>query len=253
MMRDEMHIEHDAWAYGLPKIRSAGKIELGSLYGLLPFSGVRNPISVSNTSQKVMLPYKTMANSWVPKVGAAESAAEAAVAEEALVSPQIYDVEFQPVEFGYEFPAGRRRSHTIDLRLTFKSGLKRFVFVRNRRSLEKAETQDEIEAIKLAVPRKEAHQFAVIDADAYTRPRRDNLRRMHRAVCFEPDPLADEIVSQAVERLPNLWRMSDIGKLVEISNARIFDSCLRLIANGVLAANMDAVICHHSRIWRAVQ
>lgn len=250
-MLDENTIDHDTWAYDLPKIRSAGKIKLGPIHGLLPFSGVRNPISVSNTSQKIMLPYKTLANNWLPKIGAAESAAEAAVAEEALVSPDIYDVEFQPVEFKYEFPVCRKRKHTIDLRLTFRSGRRRFVFVRNRSSLEKPSTQDEIAAIKRAVPKSEAHQFVVIDADAYNRPRRGNLRRMHRAVCFEPDDLADEIVMSAVDALPSLWRISDISASVKISRPRVFDSCLRLLARGFLSANLDTVICQHSRIARA--
>ncbi|GFE67324.1 hypothetical protein [Litoreibacter roseus] len=250
-MIDENTIDHDTWAYGLPKTRSAGKIELGPIHGVLPFTGVRNPISVSSTSQKVMLPYKTEANNWMPRVGAAESAAEAAVAEEALISPDIYDVEFQPVEFAYQYPAGRKRKHTIDLRLTFRNGLRRFVFVRNRTSLRKPETQEEIEAIWLATPPSEAHEFAVVEADTYSRPRRENLRRMHRAVCFEPDPIADHIVTDALWGISALWRMSDISKVVDLSRARIFDACLRLLANGQLGANLDNVICHHSRVWKA--
>jgi hypothetical protein len=252
-MFDDVEIDHDTWAYGLPKLRSAGKINLGSVPFILPFDGVRNPISVSSVSQKVMLPYRTLANGNRPKVGAAESAAEAAVAEEALVSPEIFDVEFQPEEFDYEFPAGCRRTHTIDLRFTFKSGLKRFVFVRNRDSLIKPSTLDEIEAIKFAVPAQSAHQFIVVDADEYSRPRRDNLRRMHHVVCFDPDPIADQFVGEAIDRLSTLWRISDLSKVVAISRPRIFDSCLRLLAKGLLQADLNAVICQHSRIWRAAR
>lgn len=249
-MSDDQVIDHDTWAYGLPKTRSAGKITLGPIHGMLPFTGVRNPISVSSTSQKVTLPYKTAANNWVPKVGAAESAAEAAVAEEALISPEIYDVEFQPVEFEYQYPVGRKRSHTIDLRLTFRNGLRRFVFVRNRSSLKKPETQEEIEAILQAIPPSEAHELAIVEADAYPRPRRENLRRMHRAVHFEPDPIADQIVTNAFHNLPALWRMSDISNSVDLSNARAFDACLRLLANEKMGANLNNVICHHSRVWK---
>ncbi len=142
-MNDPLDIEHDEWAYHLPKLRAASKVEVGGIHGVLPFSGVRNPITASSVSQKVMLTYRTAANDWMPRVGAAESLAEAAVAEEALVSPSIHDVEFQPVKFDYEYPSGSRRSHTIDLRLTFWSGLKRFVFVRNRSSLLKPWVQEE--------------------------------------------------------------------------------------------------------------
>jgi len=249
-MNDPMQIDHDEWAYPLPKLRSAGKITLGDIHGVLPFLGVRNPITASKTSQKVMLTYKTAANHWQPRVGAAESLAEAAVAEEALTSPDIYDVEFQPVEFGYEYPPGSRRSHTIDLRFTFNSGLKRFVFVRNRSSLSKPWVIEEIEAIEAAAPPKEAHEFITVDADAYSRARRDNLRRMHRLTSFQTDPTSDEIVFDAASSLKTLWRMSDLQGFIDLAPARIFQSCLRLIAQEKLGADLDAVICHHSRIWR---
>lgn len=249
-MNDPMEIEHDEWAYPLPKLRSAGKITVGEIHGVLPFSGVRNPITASKTSQKVMMTYKTGANQWKPRVGAAESLAEAAVAEDPLTSPDVYDVEFQPVEFGYEFPAGSRRSHTIDLRITFNSGLKRFVFVRNRSSLSKPWVMEEIDAIHAAIPPQEAHEFIVVDADEYTRARRDNLRRMHKLTSFQTDPEADEIVFAAVCSLKTLWRMSDLRWVIDLVPARIFQSCLRLIARNKLGADLDAVICHNSRIWR---
>lgn len=249
-MTDPMEIEHDEWAYPMPKLRSAGKITVGNIHGVLPFSGVRNPITASKTSQKVMMTYKTAANQWQPRVGAAESLAEAAVAEDALTSPGVFDVEFQPVQFGYEFPPGSRRSHTIDLRVTFNSGLKRFIFVRNRSSLSKPWVIDEINAIHAAIPPNEAHEFIIVDADEYSRARRDNLRRMHRLTSFQTDPEADKIVFNAVCSMKTLWRMSDLRCAIDLAPARIFQSCLRLIAQNKLCADLDAVICQHSRIWR---
>ncbi|MFV0490838.1 MAG: hypothetical protein ACK5M4_03375 [Pseudorhodobacter sp.] len=245
-----MEIDHDTWNYGQPKRRSAGKISPPEIHGVLPFSGVRNPITVSSTSHKVSLTYRTEANGWQPRIGLADSGAEASAAEKALITPGIYDVEFQPVRFPYRHPSDRTAWHTIDLRITFRSGRRRFIFVRNRQSLEKPWTQAEIDAIAQAVPHQEAHEFAVVDADAWSRPHRDNLRRMHRLVAFEPDPVADEIVEIAIHDLKTLWRMSDLIPHVDLQPKRIFRSCLRLIAAQKLGANLDAVISHHSRIWR---
>ncbi|WP_339108571.1 hypothetical protein [Thioclava sp. GXIMD4216] len=244
-------IDHDTWNYGKPKLRSAGKITLPEIHGVLPFSGVRNPITVSSTSHKTTFTYKTKANGWQPRVGLAESGAELAVAERSLITPGVYDVEFQPVRFPYRHPTGRTAWHTIDQRITFDSGLRRFVFVRNRASLLKPWVQDEIDAIADAVPESEAHEFAVVEAEAFSRPYRENLRRMHRYVAFEPDPAADAMVDDTIEHLRTLWRMADLIPHLDIPPYRIFRSCLRLIAAKKLQANLNAVICFHSCIWRS--
>ncbi|MGB1264732.1 MAG: hypothetical protein ACPG6L_03305 [Nereida ignava] len=249
-MKHPIEIDYDTWAYGLPKLRNPAKIKLNHIHGVLPFSGVRNPITASGVSHKVSLTYKTEANGWKRKVGLVESAAELAVAEEALISPQYYDVEFQPVMFPYICPKGQRRSHTIDLRLTYKSGRRVFVFVRNASSLSKPSVKEEIEAIKAAAPANEAHNFIIVDGDSYSRPRRENLRRMHRLVAFEQDPASDEEVFTVAHNLKTLWRMSDLHTHTDLTPNRIFQSCLRLIATKQLAANMDAIICEHSKIWR---
>ncbi len=245
-----MEIDHDTWNYGRPKLRSAGKITLPDIHGVLPFSGVRNPITASNTSFKVSLTYRTEANGWQPRVGLVESGAELAVAEDVLTKPGIHDVEFQPVRFPYRHPSGRTAWHTIDMRITFRSGLRRFVFVRNRSSLQKPWVLDEIAAIAEAVPEQEAHDFVLVEGDTYSRPHRENLRRMHRLVAFEPDPVSDRLVEAAILELKTLWRMSDLARHIDLKPARIFGSCLRLIAAKKLGANMDAVIDQHSRIWR---
>lgn len=249
-MHNQYAMDHDEWAYGQPKLKSAGKIELHSIPGVLPFTGVRNPLTTSSISQKVAFKYRTAANNWQPKVGLAESLAELAVAHEALINPDIYDVEFQPLQFPYLRPDSSTHFHTIDLRITFRSGLRCLVFVRNSRSFAKPSIKEEIRAIWRAAPVNEAHKFVVIDADAYSRARRDNLRRMHQAVAFEPDPEADMIVITAATNLATLWRISDLFRTIDLSSGRIFRACLRLIARGVLQADMDAVFCDRSRIWR---
>lgn len=249
-MHSQYIIDHDEWAYGQPKLKSAGKVELGPIPGVLPWTGARNPLTASSISQKVTMKFRTAKNNWQPKVGLAESLAELAVAHEALIDPEIYDVEFQPLTFPYVGPSGGAHWHTIDLRYTYRSGLRCLVFVRNASSLAKPSVAEEIRAIFRAAPVHEAHKFAVVDADAYSRPRRDNLRRMHQVVAFEPDPEADETVTKAAENLRTLWRISDLFRVVDLQPGRVFKACLRLIAQRDLQADMDAVICEHSRIWR---
>ncbi len=74
---------------------------------------------------------------------------------------------------------------------------------------------------------------------------------MHRLIVFEaPDPIADRQVLDAIHNLKTLWRMSDLQRHLGLVPARIFRSCLRLIAKRKLGADLNAVISHHSRIWR---
>lgn len=84
-------------------------------------------------------------------------------------------------------------------------------------------------------PRSEADDFFVVNADDYTRACRDNLRQIHRLVVFQPDPLADELVFETVQSLNTLWLMKDICKAMNLSKARIFQACNRLIARGRLS------------------
>jgi hypothetical protein len=243
-------IEDVELLYGIPKQPRQKAVTLKPIYGLLPSRAVRNPITTSATSQKVVLPYKTAATGHQIEIGLCESLAEAAVGEEAIISTDVYDVEFQPITFPYEYPAGRKRNHTMDLRITYHDGTRRMVFVRNEMSLSKPWTWEEIDAIHEAIPNCEAEEFVVVNADAYSRARRDNLNRMHRLVAFQPDPESDLIVEKVATNLKSLWLMSDLAKHLDLPKWRVWQSCQRLIAAGVLGADMDAVICHHSRIWR---
>ncbi len=243
-------IDLDSWQYGLPKLRAAAKITFGEIDGVLPFKGRRNPTAVSSTSYKAAFQYKTAANKWKPRLGLVESGAELAVAEEILVSPNLWDLEFQPVTIPYTDPNGGRRNHTIDLRQTFMSGRQRLIFIRNRSSLKKPFVQAEIECIRSAARREFGHQLIVVDGDSYTKARRDNLRRMHRLIAFQPDQIADDLVEEAVARLTTLWKMSDLVRAMDLAPSRVFQSCLRLIARKRLGADLNAIISHDSRIWR---
>lgn len=251
MRYDFADLDHDTWQYELPRIRSAGAVSINDIPGTLPYTGVRNPLTTSSVSHKVAFTYRTAANGWQRKVGAAESMAEAAVAMEALVSPMVHDVEFQPVAFPYLHPDGRIGSHTIDLRITYVTGLRRFIFVRNQSSLSKPQIQTEIDAIHAAVPVEEAHEFTVVDGDAYSRPRRENLCRMHHLVHFAPDPESDAVVGQLFARVGEVWHLSHLFGQTSLPKPKAFKSVLRLLARGELEADRDAVICEHSRVWMA--
>ena len=243
----ESVVDHDSWNYSVPKLPRASAISLGDIGNVIPFDGVRNPSGRSSTSHKVFLTYRTLANDWKPKVGIAESAAEAACGLEAVMSPNTWDVAFQPVTVQYRDDDGVDRGYTHDLLITLRDGHRRLVFVRNGRSLENPRTWRQIRAIIAATPKRVADDMVVVNADKYTRQRRDNLMRMHHYV-FHPDPEADEALLEAARSLKSLYYMKDLFPHVPVTQPRAFAACHRLIARGDLRASLDNVLWENSRI-----
>lgn len=240
-------IDHDTWAYSPQKLPKASAIALPEIHSVLPFDGVRNPSGRSAVSHKVHMVYQTAANDWRPKVGIGESAAEIAVAHEALVNSQLYDLHFQPTTVRYKDENGMGRSYTHDLMLTTRDGRRRLVFVRNRESLKKPKTVRTIEAVRAATPKTAANDMIVVDAQDYNRQRRENLYRMHHYV-FRPDPEADEITWTVARRLKRLWLVKDLYPHVPLDRPRIFAACYRLVAQREFHANLDQVLWENSRI-----
>lgn len=243
----ELVKDNDTWLYAPKKLPKMNAIELGEIYGVLPFDGVRNPSSRSNSSHKVFIPYRTAANNRAPKVGIAESAAEAAVAVQYLMSEDVYDLQFQPLEVAFTDTEGRSRHYTHDLLVTFRSGHRRLVFVRNESSLKKPQTTRDIHAIIAATPKDAADDLIVVNANDYTRQRRENLYRMHHWMSYE-DEEADTVVLEAARRLQTLYYMKDLFPCVQIAQPRAFQACYRLIARGLIHANLDHVLWEYSRI-----
>lgn len=245
------HIEvvkdNDTWHYAPIKSPKSTTVKLEDIVGVLPFDGVRNPSASSNTSFKIFIPYRTAANDWQPKVGIAESAAEATVAVQALMHANLYDLRFQPVAVAYTDEDGAKRTYTHDILLTFGSGHKRLVFVRNETSLKTAKTAREIQAIASATPKHLADDMIVVNANDYTRQRRENLFRMYLCV-NKPDAEADEDVWRAAQRLRTLYHMKDLFPHVGVSQPRAFQACYRLVAKGLLRANLDHVLWEHSKV-----
>jgi hypothetical protein len=239
--------DNDTWRYAPQKLPRMSPIELDAIHGVLGFDGVRNPSSRSNTSHKLFMPYRTPANDWVPRVGIAESAAEAAVALQALMSPNTYDLQFQPLSVQFLDENRTSRTYTHDLLLTFRCGHRRLVFVRNEASLEKPRTVREIQAIIAATPKSAADDMIVVNANDYTRQRRENLFRMHSFMA-SPDWEADDLVWEASRRLRTFYQMKDLFPQVAVSQKRAFAACYRLVAQGLFHANLDHVLWEHSRI-----
>lgn len=243
-------IEHDAWNYSPPKLPRASTIDLSDIPGVLPFDGVRNPSGRSSSSQKVFFPYRTLANDWRPKAGIADSAAEAAVGWEAVMSPTTHDVSFQPLRVHFRDEDGHMRSYTHDLLITFRTGYRRLVFVRNEESLKKPRTARQIQAVVGATPKRAADDMIVVNASSYTRQRRENLMRIHHFV-FHPDDEADEVVIETARSLHAFYFMSDLIAHAAVPQPRAFAACYRLVAQGALIANLDHVLWENSRLQLA--
>lgn len=239
--------DNDTWFHGEQKLPRASTIKLAEIHGVLPFDGIRNPSSRSNTSQKVIFPYRVPANDWMPKIGIAESWGEAATGLEAIMSPNIYDVVFQPSKVRFRDEDGAKREYTHDLLITFRNGHRRLVFVRNEASLKKPKTQRQINAIITATPKAIADDMIVVNANDYTRQRRENLLRMHHFV-FHPDEEADEAVCETARRLRSFYYMKDLFPHVPMLQRRAFAACYRLVARGFFRANLDHVLWENSHI-----
>jgi hypothetical protein len=239
-------IDHDTWNYSPPKLPKSSAIKLDQIYGALPFDGVRNPGFRSSSSHTIWFPYKTAANDWQSKVAICESAAEAAVGIETLIAPETEDVMFQPLTVKFQVD-GRRREYTHDLLITLKSGHRRLVFVRNGESLTKPKTWREIEAIRQATPPTAANDMIVVNADDYSRQRRENLFRMHEML-QDVDQEADALVLFVAKNLKTLWKIEDLFPHVALPQRRVFRACYRLIARKKMIANMDNVILETSRV-----
>lgn len=246
-MPSDQVIEHDSWNYSPAKLPRQSKITLGSIHGVLPFDGTRNPGFRSSVAHRVGMTYRTAANNYQPKVGIAESAAEAAVAHELLISSNLHDLRFQPMTVAFTDAFGKRRRYTHDLLATFVDGRRRLFFVRNSDSLKKPQTWRDIDAIHAAIPRDAADDMIIVNARDFSRQRRENLFRLHEAI-QEPDEEIDDTVLWTARNHKTLWLMRDLFPLLDIPQPLVFRSCYRLIARKKLVANLNHVIAEWSRI-----
>lgn len=245
--------QNDHWNYSQVKLPKSPPIELPELHGVLPFRGIRNPSGRSSYSHKIFFTYKTPASNFTPEVGIAESAIELAVAYEALISPDLYDLKLQPFASQYldpcePDPKKALKSITHDILVTFNDMKRRVVYVRNGHSLSKPETQIRLKAIRDSVLSKgEADDFYVANGDDYPKIYRNNLSNMHRFIS-NPNPDHDEMVFDACKKLRTLWVIKDIFERCPLREGDILKSCYRLVAQEKLRVNKYHVISPYSRI-----
>lgn len=180
-------------------------------------------------------------------MGIAESAAEAAVGVQFLMSQNLYDLDFQPLKVFYIDETGEEREYNHDALATFRSGYSRLVFVRNENSLTKPQTRRDIQAIIAATPKHAADDIIVVNANDYTRQRRENLFRMYYWMSVQDDE-ADTIVWETARKLRTLYYMKDLFPHVPIAQSRAFQACYRLVARGLIRANLDHVLWEYSQI-----
>lgn len=217
------------------------------IHGVRPFAGHRNPLTRSNTARRVSFTAATPATAGRPELYHFESEAESAVALEVLINPSLYRLEVQLPPVMYKCRRTRElRPHHFDLRVTFRDGFRRAVFVRNGWSLSKPKTQDEIDDIFTAIPAEFADDAIVVNADDYSRAYRDNLRRIWH-LSRTPDCEADAHV-EAVAKHGNFWLLRDLIAQCDLAPARAWQSAMRLIGRGILVADWHAVITIHSRV-----
>lgn len=222
-------------------------LRVAPIRGVLPFAGHRNPLTRSNTARRVSMSIPTAANNDVPQECHFDGGAEAAVALDALLDPELYGLEVQlpPIPFRCR-RSGKTRTHSFDLRLTFRDGFRRAVFVRNGESLAKLKTQDEIADIFNSIPANFADDAVVVNGDHYTRDYRDNLLRLWH-FSKKSDPVADAHVAAVAQQVP-YWFLNDLIKQCDLHPARAWQAAMRLIARRFLWVDWYAVINVHSKV-----
>ncbi|HCQ59678.1 MAG TPA: hypothetical protein DIU10_17525, partial [Sulfitobacter sp.] len=110
-------------------------------------------------------------------------------------------------------------------------------------------TKEEIKAIFEATPACFADDKRVVNGDRYTRAYRDNLLRIYRATEIVDQEADAHVLDRA--RRGGYWLMRELLAQCEVTSARAFNAVLRHVGQGVIKANLHAVICEYSRIWLA--
>lgn len=227
-------------------------LALGPIPGVLPYEGARNPLTRSNTAHRMIASLATPATAGVPRLYYFDGAREWAAGLEAIMSPELFDLQVQLPFFRYNSPSGARvknPKHYFDLRVTFKDGFRRAIYVKNGSRLKHRETQQEIDAIEAAMPADFADDMIVVNGDDYTRPYRNNLFRFWMME-GDRDEVADAHV-EAVAKSGNYWLLQELIEQCDLPSNRAFPAALRLINRGILGADWYSMIGMQSRVWQA--
>jgi len=178
-----------------------------------------------------------------------ESEAEATVALDAMLSPDLHGIEVQLQPIVFRTPRGGWASHHFDLRLTFRDGYRFAVFVRNGSSLARPDVQQEIKALFAAVPRDFADRAIVFNGDDYTRAYRENLRLIWDSFAMpdSDDDSARHVLD--IARNINFRLAKQLMAACDLPRRAVWNAVLRLIGRKVIGANWQAVLTPYSRVW----
>ncbi|UOA30517.1 hypothetical protein DSM110093_00266 [Sulfitobacter sp. DSM 110093] len=237
------------WDTSTGKQKKLPALKVNPIRGVLPYDGYRNPLTRSSSASRVSMTVATAATKGQDKVYHFDGQREMAVGVEAMLSPELYGLEVQLPPIFYPYGKKKPNEHSFDLRITFRDGFRRAVFVRNGNSLASQKTQDEIRAVFEATPASFADDKIVVNGDHYTRAYRDNLLRVFGATKAVDEDADRHVLDRA--RSGHYWLMCELLAQCDIECERAFDAVLRHIGKGVITANWHAVISEYSRIWLA--
>ncbi|MCF2906193.1 hypothetical protein L0666_14450 [Octadecabacter sp. CECT 8868] len=235
------------WDTSLGNQEKMPALKVDPIPGVLPYDGSLNPLTRSDTASRVSMTIATPATRGHRKVYHFDGQREMAVALEALLSPELYGLEVQLPPVWFTNKNGKSIPHHFDLRITFRDGFRRAVYVRHGQSLARQETQDEIKAIFAATPESFADDKIVVNGDHYTQAYRDNLLRIWQE-SKTSDPKLEAYVLECA-RNAAFWNIRDLMDYCSLQEGKAFGVILRLIGRRLLSVNWNAFICPHSRIW----
>lgn len=237
-------------AYDPRKLEKRKALEIPPIHGVLPFTGARNPLTRSNTAHRICATFKTPATDWQPKVYLFDGEAEYAVGLEVMLDPDVHalDVQLPFFRFGVaRDPEKELPRHFFDLRVTFSDGFRRAIYVKNGSSLDRPETQDEIDAIEAALPEWLADDMIIVNGDDYIRPYRRNLSRFWQARQKRDDAADAHLEEKA--RTCSYWLLKDLTAKCDMPSDRMFQAAKRLVSRNVLGADWYSVFNENSRVW----
>ncbi|WP_133240375.1 hypothetical protein [Pararhodobacter oceanensis] len=230
------------------KRKRKAAIQIGPIPGVIPFDGLRNPLSRSDKAYKSGMLIRTKANGFMPSVALNDSEAEEAVKIEALLQPNVYDVKCQPYKVKLPGEKTRAKSHCFDVGIRLECGTYKLVYVRGEVSLQSRTTNTEIAEIVRRTPKDAADEIVVISDLSFSRVYRDNNRRI--MMChLMPDADADQAVVELTRHAAKRVRLENIVHESGLPESTAWQAIMRMIGAGRIGTERDAVIDYPSYIW----
>ncbi len=221
---------------------------IGPIDGVIPFDGVHNPLTRSNTSYKSGMLIRTRENGYVPSVALNDSEAEEAVKIEALLQPNVTAVKCQPLKIKLPGCKGEPQSHRFDVGIKLDCGRRKLIYVRGEISLTSRTSHSRIADIVRYTPKDAADDIVVISDASFSRVYRDNNRRI--LMCHEmPNSEADRAVVELINSASADTRIEDIVSLSGLPEYVAWQAIMRMVGAGRICAERDSVIDYPSLIW----